>query len=62
MRQDADNFVRLAVERDRTAYDAGVGVEAAAPEVVAQDHDMIATHLIVLERKRSSQLRLNAEQ
>jgi hypothetical protein len=61
-RKDADDFVRLAIESDRTTHNAGIGIETAVPEVVTQEDDVVATELIFLGRKGSSQPGLNADQ
>src|SRR4029077_2087456 len=44
----ADNRVRLAVERDAPADDGAIAAEAALPQAVAQDRDMLVADLVFL--------------
>src|SRR5205814_8039995 len=59
-RKDADDFVRLAIEGDRTTHNARISIETAAPEVITQKNDAVTTELIFVGRKGSSQPGLNA--
>ena len=47
-RQNADDFVWLAIEQNLAADDGGVGLVAAAPEGIGEDHDLVVSGLIFL--------------
>ena len=40
-RQNADNFIWLAIEQNLAAQDSGVGLVAAAPECIGKDRDLV---------------------
>jgi hypothetical protein len=49
-REDADDGPALRVEAERASDDGGIGVEAAAPETIAQDDDaVIGPHVILVK-------------
>ena len=60
-RQDADDFVRVAVEDRGAADDAGVGAEAATPQRVGQQHDLIASVDLFVVAQVAAERRSDAE-
>jgi hypothetical protein len=59
-RHDADDDIRLAVEQDLVAEDAGIAMEAALPHVIADDRDGCVSIVLLLHedsahRRRDSE-------
>ena len=61
-RQDADDFVRLVVQKNLLADHRGVPPELPAPEIVAQDHDAIESRAILAGSEDAAVYRRNAKQ
>ena len=59
-RHDADDDVRLAIEQDLLAEDAGFAMEAALPGVIAEDGDLLVL-IVLLLREDAAQQWLNGE-
>ncbi len=60
-RHHSDHDVRLAVEGDGAAHDAGVPAEAALPQAMAEHDDARVTRLLFFGRERASELRRHAQ-
>ena len=60
-RQNADHFVRLAIDQDLAADDGGVGLVAAAPERIGEDHHLVVPGLIFLLGEAAPERRLYTE-
>ena len=60
-RQHADDRVRVAVQRNCPADNAGVGPESAAPQRIVQDHDTIASDRVLLREEHTAELRPHTE-
>ena len=60
-RQHADDRVRLAVERDGAANDAGVGAESPRPGAVPQHRRAGAARHVVFRQEQSAQARTRAQ-
>ncbi len=58
---DADHFVRLAVERDRTADQAGIAREAARPQAVREHDDLASVRLVLRFGEPAAERRLHLE-
>ena len=61
LRGDSHNGRGLPVQTKRLPHRVGRGVEAIAPETIADDHDGRVAGLVELGAERSSPLRLDAE-
>src|SRR5262245_28517382 len=61
-RHHADHRVAVAAERQCPADDFGIGGEAAAPQSVTEQHDIVTSRLVLIGGKCPSQLWLGAEQ
>ena len=59
--KDADHGVCLAVQQDVPSQHCGIGTEAAFPEHMAQQHDMILAELVLARKKRAAQRWLRSE-
>ena len=53
VRHDADDRVRLAVDRGRGPDDACVGGESTLPDAVREHHDLVVTLLLFEEEGAS---------
>ena len=51
-REDADDGPALRVEAEGASDDGGIGVEAAAPETIAQDDDAVIGPRVILVKQR----------
>ncbi len=51
-REDADDGPALRVEAEGASDDGGIGVEAAAPETIAQDDDAVIGPHVILVKER----------
>src|SRR5262249_49815412 len=60
-RQDADDRVLLAIQPDRAADDAAIAAEAAHPERLGEDHDVLRAWLLVGGLQQASQAGTSAE-
>ena len=60
-RHDADDEIRIVVERDASTDDGGIAAESAVPERVAQDHDSRSAVAIVGCREVAAANGSNAE-
>src|SRR5258708_27002541 len=60
-RRHADDLVRLAVDDDGASDDRRVTVEAALPEAIADDDDMMTAERLVLAQEAAAQPGADAE-
>ena len=55
LRHHADDGVRLAIERERSPDDAGVGAERRRPQLVAQHDDVLFARFVLVGRERTAE-------
>src|SRR5205085_5043868 len=60
-RQDADNFVRVSVERHAASHDRRIHPKPSLPQTVRQDCNTIAAQRFFLRAKVASQYGLNTK-
>src|SRR5204862_5462563 len=60
-RHDADDGMRLIVQRDGPAEQCRIRVEAAAPQTIADDRNALRGWLVLAWSERSAALCLNAD-
>ena len=58
---DADDGMRLTVERNGPPHDPGIGSKSAAPHAFADDHDARGARLVIASRERPTAHRRNTQ-